>query len=165
MIRLSFGANRLKIDIKELQETYSVCRAVILKEGRITLYYDTFPRWMVFANFVKSCSTQLGLVNNVDYKWYFVYTPVPSVNYCDGLGRCFRLVCIYACAAVFFDVTVFSVNKDLYKQVVRNIRGAISGGSTTKIIGCPSIWPLWIDVLGTKANLNAGFDLVSKLRW
>jgi len=43
-----------------------------------------------------------------------VYTPVPSVNYCDGLGRCFRLVCIYACAAVFFDATVFSVNKDLY---------------------------------------------------
>jgi len=29
------------------------------------------------------------------------YSPVPSVNYCDGLGRCFRLVCIYACAAVF----------------------------------------------------------------
>jgi len=41
-------------------------------------------------------------VSNVDYIWYFVYTPVPSVNYCDGLGRCFRLVCIYACAAVFF---------------------------------------------------------------
>jgi len=33
---------------------------------------------------------------------------------CDGLGRCFRLVCIYACAAVFFDATVCSVNKDLY---------------------------------------------------
>jgi len=44
----------------------------------------------------------------------FVYIPAPSVNYCDGLGRCFRLVCIYACAAVFFDATVFSVNKDLY---------------------------------------------------
>jgi len=53
-------------------------------------------------------------VNNVDYIWYFVYTPVPSVNYCDGLGRCFPLVCIYACAAVFFHATVFSVNKDLY---------------------------------------------------
>jgi len=32
---------------------------------------------------------------------YYVYTPVQSVNYCDGLGRCFRFVCIYACAAVF----------------------------------------------------------------
>ena len=40
---------------------------------------------------------------------------LPSVNYCDGLGHCFRFVCIYACAAVFFCVaTVFSVTKDLY---------------------------------------------------
>jgi len=29
-----------------------------------------------------------------------------------GLGRSFRLVCIYACDAVFFDATVFSANKD-----------------------------------------------------
>ena len=33
------------------------CRAVIFKEGRISLYYDTFPQWMVFANFVTSFST------------------------------------------------------------------------------------------------------------
>jgi len=32
---------------------------------------------------------------------------VPSVNYCDGLGRCFRFVCIYAFAAVFLCATVF----------------------------------------------------------
>jgi len=82
------------------------CQAVILKEDRISLYYDTFPQWMVFANFVKSCSTYLGSVNNVVYIWYFVYTPVPSVNYCEGLGRCFRLVCIDACAAVFFSVNI-----------------------------------------------------------
>jgi len=45
------------------------------------------------------------------YIWYFVYTPVPSVNYCDGLGRCFRLVCIYACAAVFFMIPYFRWTK------------------------------------------------------
>jgi len=32
---------------------------------------------------------------------------VPSVNYCDGLDRCFRFVCIYAYAAVFLFATVF----------------------------------------------------------
>jgi len=54
-------------------------------------------------------------VNKDDYIRYFVNNPVPSVNYCDGLGRCFRFVCIYACAAVFLCVaTVFTVNKDLY---------------------------------------------------
>jgi len=53
-------------------------------------------------------------VSNVDYIWYFAYMPVPNVNYCDGLGRCVRLVCIYACAAVFSDAIVFSANKDLY---------------------------------------------------
>jgi len=30
-----------------------------------------------------------------------------NVNYCDGLGRCFRFVCIYSCADVFFVATVF----------------------------------------------------------
>jgi len=30
-----------------------------------------------------------------------------SVNYCDGLGRCFRFVSIYAIAAVFLCATVF----------------------------------------------------------
>jgi len=74
--------------------------AYLHKEDRISVYYDTFPQWMVFANFVNSCNTYLGLVNNVDYIRYFVYTPVPSVNYCVGLGRCSHLVCIYACNAL-----------------------------------------------------------------
>jgi len=43
----------------------------------------------------------LSLVKNDDYI-------VPSVNYCDGLGRCFRFVCIYAFAAVFLCATGFS---------------------------------------------------------
>jgi len=47
------------------------------------------------------------------YDILFILQYIPSVNYCDGLGRWFRLVCIYACAVVF-DATVFSVNKDLY---------------------------------------------------
>jgi len=37
--------------------------------------------------------------------------------YCDGLGRCFRFVCIYAYAAVFLCAAVFSVNKDLYNCI------------------------------------------------
>jgi len=86
-------------------------RAVILKEGRISLYYDTFPQWMVFANFVKSCNTWLGLANNVDYIWYFVYIPVPSVNYCDRLGLCFRLVCIYAWLLCFLMLPYFRLIK------------------------------------------------------
>jgi len=32
---------------------------------------------------------------------------VTSVNYCDGLGRCFRFVCIYAFEVVFLCATVF----------------------------------------------------------
>ena len=32
---------------------------------------------------------------------------VVVVNYCDGLGRCFRFVSIYAYAAVFLCATVF----------------------------------------------------------
>ena len=38
-----------------------------------------------------------------------------KTNYCDRLGRCFRFVCIYACAAVFLCCYLFSVSKDLYK--------------------------------------------------
>ena len=60
-----------------------------------------------------------------DYIRYFVYTPPPSVNYCDGLGRCFRFVCIYACAAVFLCAIVFSVNKDLYKRNRTDMPGGI----------------------------------------
>jgi len=57
---------------------------------------------MAFANFVIRCrpKKELILVKNDDYI-------VPSVNYCDGLGRCFRFVCIYAFAAVFLCATVF----------------------------------------------------------
>jgi len=42
-----------------------------------------------------------------------------SVNYCDGLSRCFRFVC----TAVFLCCYRFSVNKDLY----RCPRGANTG--------------------------------------
>ena len=35
-------------------------------------------------------------------------------NYCDGLGRFFRFVSIYACTAVFLCCCRFSLNKDLY---------------------------------------------------
>ena len=41
---------------------------------------------------------------------------MPSVNYCDGLDRCFRFVCIYAYGAAFLCATGFSVNKDLYRK-------------------------------------------------
>jgi len=47
---------------------------------------------MVFANSATS------LVNKDDYIIYYVDTQEQSVSYCDGLGRCFRFVCIYACA-------------------------------------------------------------------
>ena len=57
--------------------------------------------------------TQNPLIDNKD-DIFFLYTPVRSVNYCDGLGRCFRFVCIYACAAVFLCCYRFSANKDLY---------------------------------------------------
>jgi len=43
-----------------------------------------------------------------------LFTPVQNVNYCDGLGRCFRFVCIYASTCVFLCCYRFSVNKDLY---------------------------------------------------
>jgi len=59
-------------------------------------------------------------VNKDDYIIYFVYTPVPSVNYCDRLGRCFRFVCIYAGTSVFLCCNRFSANKDLY---IRNCTG------------------------------------------
>jgi len=46
-----------------------------------------------------------------------------SVNYCDGLGRCFRFVCICACTSVFLCCYRFSVNKDLYKDDESQERG------------------------------------------
>jgi len=73
----------------------------------------------------------------IDFKWWQKdehqrrkirhrpYTALPRnlpesrIKWCDGLGRCFRLVCIYACAAVcFFDPTVCSMNKDLYNAYI-----------------------------------------------
>jgi len=59
--------------------------------------------------------TEKNNINEGDYLWHFVYTPVQSVNYCDGLGRCFRFVCIYACAAVFLCCCRIFRNKDSYK--------------------------------------------------
>ena len=46
---------------------------------------------------------------------YFVNTPVPSVNYCDGLDRCilYCILFVFMLALLCFCVaTVFSVNKD-----------------------------------------------------
>ena len=37
-----------------------------------------------------------------------------KVSTTQNLGRCFRFVCIYDCAAVFLCCFRFSVNKDLY---------------------------------------------------
>ena len=34
--------------------------------------------------------------------------------YCDGLGRCFRVVCIYSFTAVFLRCNRFSMNKGLH---------------------------------------------------
>jgi len=56
-------------------------------------------------------------VNKDDDIYYFVYTSVQSVNYCDGLGLCFPFVCIYACTSVFLCCYRFSVNKDLYSSL------------------------------------------------
>jgi len=66
-------------------------------------------------------------VNKDDYIRYFVNTPVPGVNYCDGLDRCilycilfvFMLVLLCFCVA-----TEFSMNKDLY-----NVLSVISRGN------------------------------------
>ena len=51
--------------------------------------------------------------------WYFVSTPVPSLNYCDGLDRCilYCILFVFMFALLCFCVaTEFSVNKDLYKK-------------------------------------------------
>jgi len=74
------------------------------------IYYDrpTFLQWMIFASFATSCNTSLSLANKDDYIWYFVNTPVPSVNYSDGLGRCFSvfmLVLLCFCVAAVFRWT------------------------------------------------------------
>jgi len=44
-------------------------------------------------------------------------TPVPSVNYCDGLDRCILFVFMLALLC-FCVATEFSVNKDLYISVI-----------------------------------------------
>jgi len=66
---------------------------------------------------------------------FCLYTPVPSVNYCDGLGRCFRFVCIYACAAVFLCCYLFSVNKDLYIVGTRPSKVSMVEVETTAQLG------------------------------
>jgi len=76
-----------------------------------------------FTFSVTNCNSlhNLGLVNKDDYIWYFVNvnTPVPSVNYCDGLNRCilYCILFVFMLALLrFCVVTEFSVNKDLYLQ-------------------------------------------------
>jgi len=64
---------------------------------------------------------RLDITVEDNYIWYFVSTPVPSVNCCDGLDRCilycilfvFMLVLLCFCVA-----TEFSVSKDLYNDIV-----------------------------------------------
>jgi len=59
----------------------------------------------------------LGLVNKDYYICYFVNTPVPSVNYCDGLDRCILhcILFVFMLALLCFCVaTEFSASKDLY---------------------------------------------------
>ena len=79
--------------------------------------------WSCISNLWRSSHYQhnLDLVNKDDYIWYFVNvnTPVPSVNYCDGLDRCilYCILFVFMLALLrFCVVTEFSVNKDLYLQ-------------------------------------------------
>ena len=68
--------------------------------------------------FVSNCR----LPNRNDYIWYFVNTPVPSVNYCDGLDRCilYCILFVFMLALLCFCVaSEFSVNKDLYTLCLR----------------------------------------------
>ena len=56
-------------------------------------------------------------MNKDDYIRYFVNTPVPSVNYCDGLMDLivvFALFVFMLALLCFCVATIFSVNKDLY---------------------------------------------------
>jgi len=56
---------------------------------------------------------------------YFVNTPVPSVNYGDGLDRCilYCILFVFTLALLCFCVAnEFSVNKDLYiKQCILHL--------------------------------------------
>ena len=66
---------------------------------------------MAFANFVIRCrhKKELSLVKNDDYI-------VPSVNYCDGLGRFFAVFALFVfmLSLLCFCVLPFSsANKDL----------------------------------------------------
>jgi len=54
-----------------------------------------------------------SLVNKDEYM--LINTPVQSVITFNSLGRRFRFVYIYACMC-FCVATVFSMNKDLYKE-------------------------------------------------
>ena len=114
-----------------------------LKEGRISLYYHTFPQWMVFANFVTSCNTQLSLVNK---DWYFVYTPVPipSVSYVMVLVVVFSLFVFMLALLCFCVAAVFSVNKDLYKSFYLRHGGFFSWSPQTG----PICAPLWSQTRG-----------------
>jgi len=58
--------------------------------------------------------TYLGISHFTGYDILLILQYQVSTTVIDGLGRCFRFVCIYACAAVFLCCYRFSVNKDLY---------------------------------------------------
>ena len=62
----------------------------------------------------------------------YLNTPVPSVNYCDGLDRCilYCILFVSTLALLYFCVsTVFAANKDLYKIIL------LSSGKL-----CPKLW-------------------------
>ena len=87
------------------------------------------------------------------------YTPVRSVNYCDGLGRCFHFVCIYACTAVFLCCYLFSANKDLYSDVMTCRGGRIAAGCGTSIARTVSysvvqLAARWPQRIGGTANVH-----------
>jgi len=67
-----------------------------------------------FAIKVLWLPTYLGISHCTGYDILLILQYQVSTTVIDGLGRCFRFVCIYAFAAVFLCCYRFSVNKDLY---------------------------------------------------
>jgi len=58
-----------------------------------------------------------SLVNKDDYIIYCAVLQHKVSFTHDRLGRCFRVVLIYACIVVFSCCYRFSMNKDLYKRL------------------------------------------------
>ena len=64
------------------------------------------------------CKIQIGFTFLVPAHLAVEPVCVPSVNYCDGLGRCilYCILFVFMLALLCFGVAAeFSVNKDLYK--------------------------------------------------